>query len=271
MYDTFSSLSSPFVSKEPQFTGKERDAESGLDYFGARYYASSMGRWMSPDWSAKEEPVPYAKLDSPQSLNLYSYVGNNPLSRVDPEGHEIVQLGQHTDKEINARTKEINGQLKDKSLSADAKSALKAEKTTLGIEKQGNEVASAYLSRLDSVGQRNGLSLKDIAVTTDPANDFAGKNVDMAKITNPGTQAFVINHTGSMYLKTNTFTYMNAFDPTSGLMMRDLGGSILRHEQVHQGGGDEPAAYGVQRQVFGNFKSDFTPEAFKGYYDQMHP
>jgi RHS repeat-associated protein len=69
------------------FTGKERDTESGLDYFGARYYGSSIGRWMSPDWSAKEEPVPYAKLDNPQSLNLYSYVGNNPLSNIDPDGH----------------------------------------------------------------------------------------------------------------------------------------------------------------------------------------
>lgn len=46
-----------------------------------------MGRFMSPDWSAKEEPVPYAKLDNPQSLNLYSYVGNNPLSNIDPDGH----------------------------------------------------------------------------------------------------------------------------------------------------------------------------------------
>jgi RHS repeat-associated protein len=63
-----------------KFTGKERDAESGLDYFGARYYASNMGRWMSPDWSAQEEPVPYAKLGNPQTLNLYSYVQNNPLS-----------------------------------------------------------------------------------------------------------------------------------------------------------------------------------------------
>ena len=36
---------------EHNFTGKERDSESGNDYFGARYYASSMGRWMSPDWS----------------------------------------------------------------------------------------------------------------------------------------------------------------------------------------------------------------------------
>ena len=68
-------------------TGKERDTESGNDYFGARYYASSMGRFMSPDWSAKEEPVPYAKLDDPQTLNLYSYVQNNPLTRADADGH----------------------------------------------------------------------------------------------------------------------------------------------------------------------------------------
>jgi RHS repeat-associated protein len=70
------------------FTGKERDAESGLDYFGARYYASTMGTWMSPDWAAKAQPVPYAKLDNPQSLNLYGYVYNNPLSRFNPDGHD---------------------------------------------------------------------------------------------------------------------------------------------------------------------------------------
>jgi RHS repeat-associated protein len=72
---------------EHLFTGKERDTESGNDYFGARYYASSMGRFVSPDWSAKEEPVPYATMDDPQSLNLYSYVRNNPLTRVDADGH----------------------------------------------------------------------------------------------------------------------------------------------------------------------------------------
>ncbi len=42
---------------------------------------------MSPDWSAKEEPVPYATMDDPQSLNLYAYVRNNPLRGVDPDGH----------------------------------------------------------------------------------------------------------------------------------------------------------------------------------------
>jgi len=69
------------------YTGKERDSESGLDNFGARYNASSLGRFMTPDWSAKPQGVPYAVLDDPQSLNLYAYVRNNPLNRTDPTGH----------------------------------------------------------------------------------------------------------------------------------------------------------------------------------------
>ena len=76
---------------EHHFTGKERDAESGLDYFGARYYGSSVGRFMSPDFNAADDdldPVPYADLNNPQSLNLYSYVQNNPLSHKDADGHK---------------------------------------------------------------------------------------------------------------------------------------------------------------------------------------
>ena len=70
-----------------KFTGKERDQESGLDYFGARYYSSVIGRFSSPDWASKPEAVPYSSLDNPQSLNLYTYVLNNPLSKADPDGH----------------------------------------------------------------------------------------------------------------------------------------------------------------------------------------
>jgi RHS repeat-associated protein len=57
------------------FTGKQRDSESDLDYFGARYYNSNRGRFMSPDWSARAEAVPYSDLSNPQSLNLYGYAG----------------------------------------------------------------------------------------------------------------------------------------------------------------------------------------------------
>ena len=70
-----------------KFTGKERDAETGLDYFGARYFGAAQGRYISPDWSASPQPVPYANFSDPQTLNLYSYVRNNPLNDTDPDGH----------------------------------------------------------------------------------------------------------------------------------------------------------------------------------------
>src|SRR5579864_3721829 len=70
-----------------KFTGKERDTESGLDMFGARYYASSLGRFTIPDWAAKPTAVPYANFGNPQSLNLYSYVNNNPTTTRDVDGH----------------------------------------------------------------------------------------------------------------------------------------------------------------------------------------
>lgn len=87
---------------EHHFTGKERDSESGNDYFGARYYASTMGRWLSPD------PIIVTRdMANPQSLNKYVYVFNSPLTRVDPTGkwptgfhHAIIEdtfgnLGAH--------------------------------------------------------------------------------------------------------------------------------------------------------------------------------
>jgi RHS repeat-associated protein len=64
-----------------KFTGKERDAETGLDYFGARYYSGPQGRWTSPD-----RPFADQRAEDPQSWNLYSYVVNNPLNMVDPDG-----------------------------------------------------------------------------------------------------------------------------------------------------------------------------------------
>lgn len=84
----------PHVNSCPQnykFTGKERDAESGLDDFGARYYTSNFGRFVSSDWSADPEPVPYANQANPQTLNLYAIVRDNPETFVDRNGHFLTQ------------------------------------------------------------------------------------------------------------------------------------------------------------------------------------
>jgi RHS repeat-associated protein len=63
------------------------DDESGLYNYGARYYGPALGRYVSPDWSAKPTPVPYADFSNPQTLNLYAYSHNNPTTLVDPDGH----------------------------------------------------------------------------------------------------------------------------------------------------------------------------------------
>ncbi len=72
-----------------KFTGKELDDETGLYNYGARYYSAALGRFLTPDWSRKPVPVPYANLPDPQTLNLYAYVRNNPVSLPDLDGHAV--------------------------------------------------------------------------------------------------------------------------------------------------------------------------------------
>jgi RHS repeat-associated protein len=67
-------------SERVKFTGKERDVETGLDYFGARYMSAAQGRFTSPDL-----PANYL-VSLPQSWNKYTYALNNPLAIVDPDG-----------------------------------------------------------------------------------------------------------------------------------------------------------------------------------------
>lgn len=83
-------------------TQKERDMETGLDYFLARYYSSTQGRFTSPDefaggpdqvgvlgsGASEKQALPYAEITNPQSLNKYQYSFNNPLNYTDADGHE---------------------------------------------------------------------------------------------------------------------------------------------------------------------------------------
>ena len=80
---------------QQKFTGKERDAETGLDYFGARYFSAAQGRFTNPDplvwqsWQSgnDDEKARFLEfISDPQNFNQYAYVRNNPLSSIDPSG-----------------------------------------------------------------------------------------------------------------------------------------------------------------------------------------
>ena len=73
-----------------KFTGKERDSESGLDFFGARYYGGAFGRFVSVD-----PLLDSADPTNPQSWNRYTYTFNNPLKYVDPDGMEATVTVQN--------------------------------------------------------------------------------------------------------------------------------------------------------------------------------
>jgi RHS repeat-associated protein len=88
-YRPFGEGENPAAGSEPtRFTGKERDAESGLDYFGARYYASRAGRFTTVDPKMNTS----AALADPQRWNRYAYALNNPLRNIDPDGRDTIDL-----------------------------------------------------------------------------------------------------------------------------------------------------------------------------------
>ncbi|MFN8007375.1 MAG: DUF922 domain-containing protein [Terriglobia bacterium] len=100
-----------------KFTQKEHDTESGLDYFGARYFSGPQGRFTSPDKPfADQHPA------NPQSWNLYLYTRNNPLRYIDDDGEEVKEIVVYrtydvhgkTSAEANANARAVSGFKSDK-------------------------------------------------------------------------------------------------------------------------------------------------------------
>jgi RHS repeat-associated protein len=120
-YNTALSATNPDV-QPMKFTSKERDAETGLDYFGARYFSSAQGRFTSPDefpggivdpftgtQVGQPGPLPYADITDPQTLNKYAYVRNNPLRFTDPDGHADSGVLDSVIEEIESDWAELQG------------------------------------------------------------------------------------------------------------------------------------------------------------------
>jgi RHS repeat-associated protein len=71
------------TSTKFKFSGKERDSESGNDYFGERYNNSNSGRFLTVD--------PVIHLNDPQSFNAYVYTRNDPINLLDPDGADWME------------------------------------------------------------------------------------------------------------------------------------------------------------------------------------
>jgi RHS repeat-associated protein len=84
-YDPYGGIEKTWVSSyspKLKFSGKERDSESGMDYFAARYYNRTQYRFNSPDpVIAREDPI-----SNPQLWNLYAYCRNSPINHLDLSG-----------------------------------------------------------------------------------------------------------------------------------------------------------------------------------------
>jgi RHS repeat-associated protein len=135
------------VASVLKFTGKERDAESGLDYFGARYMSAAQGRFTSPD-----EPLIDQYPGDPQSWNLYSYVRNNPLNAIDPSGQDCVYINDNSVDLERGNCSKKNGTYVNGTI--DAKSfTYNPQKGTLGYSYTNNGalgtgvIAGVYPSR----------------------------------------------------------------------------------------------------------------------------
>jgi hypothetical protein len=123
-----------------------------------------VGRFMSPDWSKNPRGVPYADFTNPQTLNLYSYVKNNPLSLTDPDGHcwsgfqlacNVGQsfgnlfsgLGFHTDQTVENNLQNANQYLRQHGVSTEGMRDAAILKTFQTYTKNNPDTGQTYSGR----------------------------------------------------------------------------------------------------------------------------
>jgi RHS repeat-associated protein len=208
------------------FTGKERDSESGLDNFGARFYTSTQGRFMTPDLynsiiirqGMKAGGLPEAAadnffdgfLDDPQNWNKYTYALNNPLRFVDPTGaapqdghHLIPQRGN-----LGAIGRDFADKIKTGSLSGNA------YPNQPGFNELHRAYNDAVKELLNEAVEREGLSTeewsiqqwKDFANSVLESEEPAIKNfLEELEENNPGAKAALVSSIATYRVSTSLF------------------------------------------------------------------
>ena len=243
------------------FTGKERDTESGNDYFGARYYASSMGRWLSPD----PKIISRQRMYDPQQWDMYSYARNNPLGAIDPDGREVKLLNDAALQRIQSTlpasvrsqvTVGKNGML-DKSAIAGIKSNdpnVKALQTLVGSSKVVEFGTGKSAGGYDFMYQSKEAAQAQIkAAGADPSgqqgpNLYLGLTTPASKSPDGNTQVMVSDGTGAASTAPEAELAATAGHELYGHALDEVQGQPFEHETLPDGSEDPNGAVNKQTQ-----------------------
>ncbi len=223
-------------------TGKERDSESGLDNFGARYDSSQYGRFMSPD------PLGGSLVD-PQTLNKYSYVRNNPLTLTDPTGLYTCADDQNKCQTAQDQAFEKARQNDLQSKNADVVRAASA----YGDPTKDNGVNVGFAD-LSKKGE-GGVTTSTLGTDPNSGNLRANSNVVIdSNVTNAGGSALdaTVGHEGSHVA--------DAQDLVNSITITDLGKGTFTVGQDITQYASEQRAYHVTDSIL---KSENTHETFQ--------
>jgi RHS repeat-associated protein len=220
-----------------KFTQKERDNESGLDYFLARYYSSAQGRFTGVD------PVDFTmyRVVNPQAWNKYSYVANQPLKFTDPSG-KIIQFRNEEDAKKALA-------LYQAGLAKDQRNAVSFEK-----DKKGNFILKVDAKAAGKAGADSLLGRLNKATTTE--------RVAVVDFVNRGTKFEVIRFGIASSKETTSFTQEEGKSQTitpgslAGLTLPEFGD---KSHPLFNASGFNSAEPGKSRILISNEQTVFTP------------
>jgi RHS repeat-associated protein len=213
----------PDTDVDLRFTGKERDSETGLDYFGARYLSAAQGRFTTPD------PLHgSAHLEDPQTWNRYSYAANNPLKYNDPAGlwnWDATAGGAYTDEELEERRRNKDLTRRERN---EAKNALtfRANFRAARDAAEAAALASGDISAQQSVAawgtenDGNNVSVGWLNVATSSAR------VELLKNSDNIVASFDLNLTGNRFAATLAHEGRHVADANNWLIGHFAGGGL---------------------------------------------
>jgi RHS repeat-associated protein len=225
-----------------KFTGKERDAETGLDFFGARYMSAAQGRFTSPD------PVYFQKemLTDPQRFNLYAYTRNNPLRFIDPFGESIELLGdeEKRKKELQALQNTVGSQagsyLYENAVTTKDANGNETTRYYVGVYTNGPDGNGPSFDKINSVAgeiapiiaDTKNIQLNVVSAGTKVTDDFGG-TANINARTPAATGIFGGNLRVNLLDPSTPILPLDSFFMSNGQLGPNDAGTVLGHELGH--------------------------------------